>query len=131
MDTRGQYRHTPRVHIGRILEGQKALITGADSGIVAGIARAIAAAGATVVVNYLDRLPHSSVQPLGFDGELIGALMPSLIPARIATGLGASHQAGWTGLIANLVMRRYRKDVPTYWREHDRIELAYAVGEAR
>jgi hypothetical protein len=29
-------------------------------------------------------------------------------------GLGAAHQTGWTGLIANLVMRRYRKDV-TPW----------------
>jgi len=31
-------------------------------------------------------------------------------------GLGASHQTGWTGLIANLVMRRYRTDIPRYWR---------------
>lgn len=35
-----------------------------------------------------DRLPHSSVQPLGFDGELIGALMPSLVPRALATALG-------------------------------------------
>jgi len=35
-----------------------------------------------------DRVPHSSVQPLGFDGELIGALMPALVPRRIATALG-------------------------------------------
>jgi len=44
-------------------------------------------------------------------------------------GLGAAHQTGWTGLIANLVMRRYRKDIPAYWREHTRPELARAVGE--
>ncbi len=31
-------------------------------------------------------------------------------------GLGAAHQTGWTGLIANLVMRRYRQDIPEYWR---------------
>jgi hypothetical protein len=31
-------------------------------------------------------------------------------------GLGAAHQTGWTGLVANLVMRRYRKDIPAYWR---------------
>ncbi|HOW74338.1 MAG TPA: glucosidase [Candidatus Competibacteraceae bacterium] len=30
-------------------------------------------------------------------------------------GLGAAHQTGWTGLLANLVMRRYRRDVPVYW----------------
>ncbi|HEV7930041.1 MAG TPA: glucosidase, partial [Nitrosospira sp.] len=31
-------------------------------------------------------------------------------------GLGAAHQTGWTGLVANLVMRRYRTEVPEYWR---------------
>ena len=33
-------------------------------------------------------------------------------------GLGAAHQTGWTGLIANLVFRRYRQDIPKYWRQH-------------
>ncbi|MGD8594835.1 MAG: glucosidase [Gammaproteobacteria bacterium] len=32
-------------------------------------------------------------------------------------GLGASHQTGWTGLIANLVMRKYRRDIPEFWRK--------------
>ncbi len=31
-------------------------------------------------------------------------------------GIGAAHQTGWTGLIANLVFRRYRKDIPVIWR---------------
>jgi len=31
-------------------------------------------------------------------------------------GLGAMHQTGWTGLVANLVQRRYRADIPTFWR---------------
>ncbi len=31
-------------------------------------------------------------------------------------GLGAAHQTGWTGLVANLVMRRYHTDIPEYWR---------------
>jgi choline dehydrogenase-like flavoprotein len=35
-----------------------------------------------------DNLPHSSVQPLGFDAELIGALMPALLPRRLATAIG-------------------------------------------
>ena len=30
-------------------------------------------------------------------------------------GLGAAHQTGWTGLLANLVMRRYREDIPAFW----------------
>ena len=37
--------------------------------------------------------------------------------ADTGQGLGAAHQTGWTGLIANLVMRRYRKDIPQYWRK--------------
>ena len=32
-------------------------------------------------------------------------------------GLGAMHQTGWTGLVANLVQRRYRHSAPSYWRE--------------
>lgn len=33
-------------------------------------------------------LPHSSVQPLGFDGELIGTLIPSFVPRVLAGALG-------------------------------------------
>ncbi len=32
-------------------------------------------------------------------------------------GLGAMHQTGWTGLVANLVQRKYRTGIPRYWRE--------------
>ena len=32
-------------------------------------------------------------------------------------GLGAMHQTGWTGLVANLVQRHYRHDIPAYWRK--------------
>lgn len=35
--------------------------------------------------------------------------------AETGEGLGASHQTGWTGLLANLVTRRYRRDIPSYW----------------
>jgi hypothetical protein len=30
-------------------------------------------------------------------------------------GLGAAHQTGWTGLVANLISRHYRKDIPGFW----------------
>lgn len=39
--------------------------------------------------------------------------------AETGQGLGAAHQTGWTGLCANLVLRRYRKDIPPYWRGND------------
>jgi hypothetical protein len=35
-------------------------------------------------------------------------------------GLGAMHQTGWTGLVANLVQRRYRSDIPMYWKAQAR-----------
>jgi choline dehydrogenase-like flavoprotein len=38
---------------------------------------------------FLDaELPHSSVQPLGFDGQLIASLMPRLLPRGLARQLG-------------------------------------------
>jgi len=45
-------------------------------------------------------------------------------------GLGASHQTGWTGLIANLVARRYRSDIPRYWRERGQTAPTEAVPAA-
>jgi choline dehydrogenase-like flavoprotein len=35
-----------------------------------------------------DRVPHSSVQPLGFDGELISTLLPRFVPRALARALG-------------------------------------------
>jgi hypothetical protein len=43
-------------------------------------------------------------------------------------GLGASHQTGWTGLLANLVMRRYQKDITT-WSGLDRGPEAAPIDE--
>ncbi len=36
-----------------------------------------------------EEFPHSSLQPLGFDGELIGTLVPKFIPRFIARQIGA------------------------------------------
>ncbi|MES9993122.1 MAG: hypothetical protein ABW098_14285 [Candidatus Thiodiazotropha sp.] len=30
-----------------------------------------------------------------------------------------THQTGWIGLLANLVMRRYRKDIPVFLGHED------------
>ena len=43
-------------------------------------------------------------------------------------GLGAAHQTGWTGLLANLVMRRYEKDT-TPWSGLDGGEQAAWIEE--
>jgi choline dehydrogenase-like flavoprotein len=40
----------------------------------------------TVLLN--ERYPHSSVQPLGFDAELIATLIPKLVPRALAAEIG-------------------------------------------
>ena len=37
------------------------------------------------------------------------------------------HQTGWTGLVANLVQRRYRDDIPAYWKQRVTAERTAAV----
>jgi choline dehydrogenase-like flavoprotein len=41
----------------------------------------------TVLLTH-ERFPHSSVQPLGFDGELIATLVPKGVPARVRHEIG-------------------------------------------
>jgi len=48
--------------------------------------------------------------------------------AETGRGLGAAHQTGWTGLLANLVMRRYQKDI-TPWSGLDSGETAAWMDE--
>ncbi|MGH8770876.1 MAG: MGH1-like glycoside hydrolase domain-containing protein, partial [Burkholderiales bacterium] len=45
-------------------------------------------------------------------------------------GLGAMHQTGWTGLVANLVERAYRTDIPMYWKKQAAARKAGSEKEA-
>lgn len=58
-------------HLGRLLQGQKALVTGASSGIGEAIARRFAAAGAAVGVNFRSgsEAAHKVVEELHSEGE--------------------------------------------------------------
>ena len=67
-----KYRDTPR-----LLEGRVAIVTGASKGIGAGIATAMAAAGAAVVVNYArDRAGAErvvgAIESVGHIGPAVG-----------------------------------------------------------
>ena len=50
--------------------------------------------------------------------------------ADTGQGLGAQHQAGWTALIANLVFRRYRQEIPDYWKQRDNLAKSTDTVEA-
>ena len=38
--------------------------------------------------------------------------------AETGEGLGSAHQTGWTGLLANMVMRQYQRDIPVRGQEN-------------
>ncbi len=65
------------------------------------------------------RSPALQTQPLFCSDERWKDLLLfyEYFHADTGQGLGAAHQTGWTGLIANLVTRRYRQDIPRYWRK--------------
>src|SRR5262249_31445426 len=50
--------------------------------------------------------------------------------AETGQGLGAAHQTGWTGLLANLVMRGYRKDIPEFWSRQSETGEDFAAAQS-
>ena len=78
----------------RPLKGQKALVTGANSGIGEGIARALAAAGADVAVNYVTR-PE--------DAERVVGELRSLGVAAMAIRADVSREAEVRAMFREMV----------------------------
>jgi choline dehydrogenase-like flavoprotein len=80
--------------------------------------------------------PHSSVQPLGFDAELISTLMPGFVPRRLAR-LAAERSYGFflqtedASVPANLVSDVERDGVPTRVMDYDEARSTMAAREHR
>jgi len=84
-----------------------------------------------------DRFPHSSVQPLGFDGELISTLMPRLLPPALRRALGrraygfflqtedGSHLSNRVCEGAPPVMDYREERLPSAQREHRQFTKAF------
>lgn len=83
-----------------------------------------------------EEFPHSSVQPLGFDAELIATLMPSLLPRKIAHALaerayGFFLQTEDASVPANLVADVERAGITTRLMDYDESRSAAALSEHR
>jgi NAD(P)-dependent dehydrogenase (short-subunit alcohol dehydrogenase family) len=77
----------PSCEVRRVLAGQKALVTGANSGIGKGVAMALGRAGAEVVVNYVASPEQAEevVAEIRHEGAAPSPIRPTL-PVRIRSG---------------------------------------------
>jgi choline dehydrogenase-like flavoprotein len=80
--------------------------------------------------------PHSSVQPLGFDAELIATLMPKVLPRRLARTLadrayGFFLQTEDPSLAANRVAELDQDGVPQRLLDYDETRARGALAEHR
>lgn len=82
------------------LRGQKALVTGANSGIGEGVARALAAAGAAVVVNYVSRedAAHRVVDDLKRGGTDAIALRADVSKEHEVAAMFDALEGAWGGI---------------------------------
>jgi len=95
----------------RALQGQKALVTGANSGIGEGIARALARAGADVVVNYVSRpeAAEALVGELKAEGVAAMAIQADVSREPEVQAMFAQMLAAWGTidvLVANAGLQR-------------------------
>ena len=82
------------------LRGQRALVTGANSGIGEGIARALAAAGASVVVNFVSKpeVAAKLVEELKTDGVDAMALRADVSKEAEVEAMFAEMLSAWGGI---------------------------------
>jgi choline dehydrogenase-like flavoprotein len=89
----------------------------------------------TMVLTH-ERFAHSTVQPLGFDGELIAQLMPSIVPRPFARAMGARAygfflQTEDSSDIRNRVLDRATQDATLPQLDYDERRGAAAAREHR
>src|SRR2546428_11103466 len=82
------------------LRGQRALVTGANSGIGEGVARALAAAGASVVVNFVSKpeVAAKLVEELKTDGVDAMALRADVSKEAEVEAMFAEMLSAWGGV---------------------------------
>src|SRR5256885_4884259 len=82
------------------LRGQRALVTGANSGIGEGVARALAAAGASVVVNFVSKPEAAAklVEELKTDGVDAMALRADVSKEAEVEAMFGEMQSAWGGI---------------------------------
>jgi glucose 1-dehydrogenase len=96
------------------LRGQKALVTGANSGIGEGIARALAAAGADVVVNYVANADGAArvVDALKSNGVDAMAIRADVASEAEVDAMFADMLAAWGGIDILVNNAGLQRDAP-------------------
>ena len=87
--------------------------------------RQIATMIADRLVSLYRRDANGSIPAMRGDAPFAGSDEPlynfyEYFHAENGQGLGAAHQTGWTGLLANLVMREYQRDIPVRGTGHEK-----------